>query len=348
MSASPDATGTPETAEVAEPAEEPQDDRRRRRRLLLLLLLLLMFGLLVIVAVWYLLFRQPLPTIPILPSAELPKYATSIYGIERPAGVAVLADGSRIYVADSGTARAVLMFDPTGKQVGTLTPPAETGSAHTPVYLAVDPVTQEIYVSDRMTGAIYIYNRDGTYQREFISTTDIKGWQPLGLAFDAQGQLYVTDLSGMAAQVLVFDRQGKQIRALGADQKMSFPNGVVVDKNGLVYVTDSNNGRLLVFDATGAVVAQVGRGANTGSLGLPRGLAIDSKDRLFVVDNTGQDVQVNRIRQGAADRLDYLGVFGQAGVADGEFSYPNSVAVDSRGFLYVSDSGNGRVQVWSY
>ena len=338
---------TPETAVMADVVDAPSD-RRRRRKLLLLLLLVLLFGLLLIVAVWYLLFRQPLPTIPILPAAELPKYATSIYGVERPAGVAVLSDGSRIYVADSGAARDVVMFDAGGKQLGTLTPPAETGSAHTPVYVAIDPINQDVYVTDRMTGTIYIYNRDGAYQREFTSSTDIKGWQPLGLAFDAQGLLYVTDLSGIAAQVLVFDRQGAQVRAIGADQKMSFPNGVVVDKNGLVYVTDSNNGRLLVFDATGSVVAQIGRGSDSGKLGLPRGIAIDSKDRLFIADNTGQYVQIYRVRQGTSSRLDYVGVFGDVGIGDGQFSYPSAVAVDNRGFVYVTDSGNSRVQIWSY
>ena len=39
---------------------------------------------------------------------------------------------------------------------------------------------------------------------------------------------------------------------------------------------------------------------------------------------------------------------GGEGVADGQFEYPNSVAIDARGRVYVADTFNDRVQVWSY
>jgi sugar lactone lactonase YvrE len=128
---------------------------------------------------------------------------------------------------------------------------------------------------------------------------------------------------------------------------MSFPNGLALDKAGNLYVTDSNNGRLLVFDSSGKQIARIGRGADTGKLGLPRGIAIDGQDRVFVVDTTGQGVQVNRAFQGKP-QLDYLGTFGAQGVGDGQFSFPNGIAVDGRGHIYVADSANDRVQVWSY
>ena len=44
----------------------------------------------------------------------------------------------------------------------------------------------------------------------------------------------------------------------------------------------------------------------------------------------------------------YLGSFGTQGVGEGAFDYPNGVAVDGRGRIYVADSANDRVQVWSY
>ena len=37
-----------------------------------------------------------------------------------------------------------------------------------------------------------------------------------------------------------------------------------------------------------------------------------------------------------------------SGVGDGQFQYPNGIAVDGRGRVYVADSFNDRVQVWSY
>ena len=36
------------------------------------------------------------------------------------------------------------------------------------------------------------------------------------------------------------------------------------------------------------------------------------------------------------------------GVSNGTFQYPNGIAVDGRGRVYVTDGGNDRVQVWSY
>jgi sugar lactone lactonase YvrE len=52
--------------------------------------------------------------------------------------------------------------------------------------------------------------------------------------------------------------------------------------------------------------------------------------------------------QEGAERLEYLGSFGTPGVANGTFAYPNGIAVDARGRLYVADSANDRVQLWSY
>jgi DNA-binding beta-propeller fold protein YncE len=262
--------------------------------------------------------------------------------------VAVSPSGDRIYVVQSDGDRTGLIFDASGKKVGTMAPPASTGTDHTPVYVAIDPLTGEAYVSDRPAGAIYVYDRDGAYQRTFALAVPRPGWEPLGLAFDASGYLYVTDLSGPFQKVLVIDRAANVVRTLGENDALSFPNGVADDGAGNVYVADSNNGRLLVYDASGALRAQVGRGAGQGNLGLPRGLAVDGQGRVFVADSTGQGVFVFRAPSGDSKRLDYLGFFGGEGVADGTFAYPNSIAADARGRMYVTDTFNDRVQIWSY
>ncbi len=129
---------------------------------------------------------------------------------------------------------------------------------------------------------------------------------------------------------------------------MSFPNGVAVDGAGYAYVTDSNNGRLLVFDQDGAMVASIGRGAGEGNLGLPRGVAVDGQGRVYVVDTSGQMVFVYAQYQEGSSQLDYLGSFGSQGIANGQFAYPNGIAVDGRGRLYIADTTNDRVQLWSY
>ena len=337
-------------ADLPSPAEDaPDEEKRRRRRALLLLLLLGLLAGLILLTIWYLIFRQPLPLpLPVIPDTQLPAYSTSIYGASSPSGVAVTPSGDRIYVAETGGDKVVRIFDAGGNPLGTMTPPAETGTDHVPVYVAIDPQTQEVYVSDRPTGTIYIYDRDGRYQRPFAPAQPLVGWQPTGLAFDSAGNLYVTDLGGDGQKVVVFDRAGEPIRTIGADAQLSFPNGIAVDDAGLVYVTDSNNGRLLVFAADGTIKGRIGRGAGEGNLGLPRGLAIDGQGRVFVVDSSGQGVLTYGVLGADQRSPDYIGFFGGHGIADGQFAFPMGAAVDDRGRVYVADTANGRVQVWSY
>ena len=72
------------------------------------------------------------------------------------------------------------------------------------------------------------------------------------MTFDAVGNLYVTDVGPEppAGAGLRPSRQAL-IRTIGTTAGLNFPNGVAVDAAGNVYVTDSNNGRLVVFDADG-------------------------------------------------------------------------------------------------
>lgn len=348
MTASPTVDQPVPDAQPAVGLEEEPEDRRRRRKLLILLLLLLGFALLLGLAIWYLLFRQPIPLPTIPGEVVMPTYSTSIYGADRPMGVAVAADGSRIYIGETEGDRIARVFDGSGTELGLMQPPVSTGAEHVPVYLALDPLTGEVYVTDRPTGSIFIYDANGTYQRAFQPAEAVEGWQPLGITFDAAGNLYVSDVSTTPQQILEFDREGNVVRKIGATAGLNFPNGVAVDGAGNVYVTDGNNGRLLVIDASDAVVAQVGRGAGEGNLGLPRGVTIDDKGHVYVADATGQGVFVYGTYVAGERALNYLGFFGGEGVSNGTFQYPNGIAVDTRGRVYVTDAGNDRIQIWSY
>jgi DNA-binding beta-propeller fold protein YncE len=336
--------GEPGT-EAGEPEEKP---RRRRRKAILLLFLLGLLAMLVTIAIWYLIYRQPINPLPPITPSQVPAYATSIYGTNNPVGIAVSPDGGRIYVAETEGERVLRVFDAAGNVVTVARPPETTGTEHVPVWVAIDPLTAEVYVTDRPTGDIYIYDRDGVFQRTLTLATPIAGWQPVGIAFDPAGSLYVADLGGPYPRIQVIDRTATVVRTLGEANKLAFPNGLAVDAAGNVYVADSNNGRLLVFGPDGAVRAQVGRGAGEGNLGLPRGVAVDGQGRVFVGDATGQGVFVYRAPTDDGKRLDYSGFFGGEGVADGKFAFPNGVAVDGRSRVYVADTINDRIQIWSY
>jgi len=310
--------------------------------------LLIALVILALLFVWYLMNRKPLSELPGLSETKLPHYEFSIYGTTQPLGVAATPSGDRIYVTESGGERLVRVYDRAGKPVGTLKPPLSTGKGHTPVYVAINPTTQNVYVSDRLTESVYIYDAQGKYLRTFAPKGKLDGgWAPLGLAFGPDGSLYATEVSGKAHRVLVFAPDGTLARSMGKPGQLSFPNGIVVDSQGNIEVSDSNNGRLVVFSPYGKIMATISRGVGEGDLGLPRGAAVDDSGRLFVVDTTDQMVRVYTIEKSKPTPV-YIGSFGGEGLQDGMFQYPNGIATDTRAHIYVTDRENNRVQVWGY
>jgi DNA-binding beta-propeller fold protein YncE len=99
-----------------------------------------------------------------------------------------------------------------------------------------------------------------------------------------------------------------------------------------------------IFRRDGSVVDVIGRGGK-GTLGMPRGIVVDSLGRLHIVDTTGQTVEVWDISAPDPARLYTIG---SEGVGDSQFSFPNGIALDSTGRVYVTDRANSRLAVWSY
>jgi DNA-binding beta-propeller fold protein YncE len=329
---------------------EDEEERRRRRRLLILLLLLLAFMILLgLLSGWYLLFRKPITElVPPIGQDSPPTYLTSVYEINQPMGVAVGADGDRLYVTEGGGERLTRAFDRLGREVAVLEPPAD-GKSHTPVYVAVHPETGEVWVTDRLSGEVYIYAPDGTYLRTFLPSEPILNWQPLGIAFAPDGDVWITDLSAPYHRVEVFGLDGTLKRQIGREGMFDFPNMIAFDAAGHAYVSSSNSGRLVILDpASGAELSGLSRGSAPGALGLPRGVTIDASGRLYVVDATGHTVHLYRAVTEGDLRPVFIADFGVEGVGDGEFEFPNGVAVDDRARVYVTDRENNRVQVWGY
>ena len=324
--------------------------RRRRRRIALLGVLSSLLTVFALFTGWYLVNRKPVTALP-LPGVTLvniPHYAFSVYGVKAPTGVAVSPDGSRIYVTQTEGDPSVLIFDGQGNKVGVMKPPATIGGDHVPVYLAINPKTGEVYESDRPAGSIYVFSADGVYRRTFDPGTSLAGWQPIGMSFDSAGNFYVTNVGSPGQSLLKFGPDGSLLLTIGGDSGLNFPNGVAVDRNGYIYVTDSNNGRLLVFDATGARRALLPKGISAGDLGLPRGVVVDDSGRVYVADTTSDGVQLYHTLASEEPAPKYIGRFGVEGSDDGAFLFPNGVAVDARARIYVTDWRNNRLQVWSY
>jgi DNA-binding beta-propeller fold protein YncE len=321
----------------------------RRHKVAALLVVGPLVTLFMVLVGMYLTTGKPLSALPGLNQGKMPHYVFSIYGVAHPMGVAVTPSGERIYVTESDGAHVVRIFNRSGKQIGTLQPPKSVPGAHVPVYVAIDPLTQDVYVSDRPSRAIYIYDAQGAYRRSFAPRGNLGGgWAPLGIAFGPDGTLYATDVSGPNHRILAFGRDGTLLRAVGAPGQFLFPNGVAVGPQGAVLATDSNHGRLVALNGAGDTVWSIGRGGSAGDLGLPRGIAIADGPRLYVVEATAHEVKVYSLDGSGARPPRYIGSFGVEGLANGAFEFPNGVATDARARIYVTDRENNRLQVWSY
>lgn len=164
---------------------------------------------------------------------------------------------------------------------------------------------------------------------------------PLGIALDADGNLYVAD--SQLRQVISFDPAGKFKAAYGSKEVLERPTAVAVDSTRkLLYVADTGGHRVQVFSlADSKVVRTIGkRGAEAGSFNFPEGLAVDKEGKLYVVDAMNFRYQV------FDPDGKFLAQHGKIGQEPGFFARPKGIALDSGGHVYVSDAAFGNVQVF--
>jgi DNA-binding beta-propeller fold protein YncE len=169
---------------------------------------------------------------------------------------------------------------------------------------------------------------------------------PFGMELDSGGNLYVVD--GTLKRVHVYDPNGKFLRMMGQDLKLSRPVGVAIDnERKRLYVVDaggvdSTEHKVRVLDlVTGKLQFDIGkRGDGPGEFNLPRDAAVGKDGQLYVVDGGNFRVQVFD-KDGK-----YLKTIGAIGRQSGQFSRPKEIAADNKGNVYVVDTAFGNFQIF--
>ncbi|WP_300456691.1 6-bladed beta-propeller [Desulfobacula sp.] len=182
------------------------------------------------------------------------------------------------------------------------------------------------------------------YNARQLTSKGYDFYHTAGVAASNSNAIYVIDsyheAIGVSTDSDFFVRQIDFRFGGSGTQKKAFknPHGIAVSSSGKVYVADTGNHRIQVFDAMGSLLSVIGApGNSTGQLLAPRGLSIDDQEILYVADTGNHRICV----------FDPEGVFlkeiGGYGREDHRLIRPQGVAVDDLGNVYVADTGNHRV-----
>ena len=264
----------------------------------------------------------------------------------KPYGLGIDSKG-RVYVADTFVS-AVFIFNLEEKTTQLLRNGIEA-QWETITGLTVDDADR-VFVVDSGKHRISVFSKDLKLETYF---GDDQLKTPTGIAVDPENRLiYVVDTE--KEHVAVFDADTfKFVRNIGRPMKdvsddapgaMAKPTNVTVDEDALVYVSDTLNDRIQVFDADGNFVRMWGKeGDAAGYFARPKGLSIDSDGHIWVADAFLNYVQI-------FDQDGHLlGYMGGGGTYPGQFSVTADVLVDRKtNRVFVTDQYPGRLQVFRY
>lgn len=235
--------------------------------------------------------------------------------LNAPRGLAAAPDGS-LYVADSRNHR-IQHFGPGGDLLHTWGGFAQSGpdgappgSFNEPWGVAVSPDGSRVYVADTWNHRIQVFTADGGFITQW-------GHPGFGQTDDPYGYWG--------------------------------PRGIAVDSLGRVYLADTGNKRILVYNPDGAFLGAFGNGGTLpGEFQEPVGVAVDSLGNIYVADTWNQRIQIF-VAGGSPEApafylvslWDFSGWYGQS------LDNKPYLAVDAQGNLYVTDPDAGRVLQFS-
>lgn len=204
-----------------------------------------------------------------------------------------------------------------------------------------------MYVTDTFRDRIQKFNSNGLFIKKWgtSGSNNAEFMHPQSLSVDNRGFLYVADTDNHRIQKFTLD--GKYIDQWGnqgsEDGQFQYPCGIDVDSNGIVYVTDQKNHRIQKFTPDGKFEGKWGsKGDEDGKFDHPQDLVIDDKGFVYVCDLFNQRIQKFTLDGGFITK--WGSECGSPSARDGEFSGPFGIAIDEKGFVYVADAENHRIQ----
>jgi PKD repeat protein len=215
--------------------------------------------------------------------------------------------------------------------------------------LAIDSAGNVYVGDDSWEGAddrIQKFTANGAYLTQWGTYGSDAGTfdQPMGIAINSEGSIYVAD--DLNDRIQVFNSNGSYIEQFG---KPDINTGtlrnitrVTADSVGNIFVTGIGSSRVNKFTADGEFVLGWGKKGNgQGEFTGIRGVAVDDDGNVYIADFGNNRIQ----------KFNNFGSFitewGSFGTGNGQFDRPNGIAIDDSGLVYVTDRFNHRIQVFT-
>ena len=180
------------------------------------------------------------------------------------------------------------------------------------------------------------------------------------VAVDHEGHVWTAercganDCTGSSIDpIMEFDERGKFIKAFGGGL-MLFPHGFYIDQADHIWVTDGHVGGgkgddVLEFDRDGKLLRTLGKPGVSGdgpdTFHEPNAVLVAPNGNIFVTD--GHEPGLGNARVVKFDNNGkFIKQWGAHGSGPGQFEAPHTLAMDSKGRLFVGDRGNNRVQIF--
>ncbi len=277
--------------------------------------------------------------------------------VHEPDGVAVAPNGD-VYVADTKDNR-VEEYSATDSYIASFGKEGTgNGEFKAPEGIAVNG-NGDVYVADTGNNRVQEFEESGKYLAQFgnSGSTEERVTKPSGVAVAPNGDVWVVNGSKTeelgSYRVREYTGVGKYVRRFGKEFEKAFdtcgdlaaewvktPHGIAVAANGDVFLTDTGDDCVGVFNEEGKYVRKFGsEGSGNGEIEEPDGIAV--ADGIAYVADTGN----NRVEEFSEEGT-YLGQFGSEGSGNGQLKKPEGVAASSTGEVYVADTANSRVSKW--
>ncbi len=255
--------------------------------------------------------------------------------------------------------------------------PATSAALQSPNRVVADG-TGNFYIADFYNNRIRKVDTSGTittvagtgmqgYNGDGIPATTAQLSNPAAVAVDASGNIYIADTWNNRIRKIDSSGTISSIAGTGfggvlgdggpaTSAQVNEPEGIAVDRSGNVYIVDYGNSKIRKIDASGAINTIAGTGtpgfsgdggaATAAFLNQPTGVAVDFVGNVYVADN--QNGRVRKVNtSGTITTIAETGmpVFSGNGGSSSpaELFFPEDVAVDSAGQVYIADYNNMRI-----